>query len=601
MKKIIAISAIAAMTATTTFASEDLAAQLEALKAQIKKLEAQVQKNESAVQKVNKVVKKNKKNITANKILANNDNIKWDVDFRTAIDYISYKRADGTKTQNRDIMTNKLNLGMGYAPSDNMIFKGKLAYSKAFGANPPSTGATTAFPQRGMSFDTFDWVANETYSSDKLSVKEAYWLYMNDTFLGTDVSWTASIGRRPSTNGFLVNLREDDKPQSPIGHAINVEFDGASFKFNLDKVTGVDGMYWKLCLGRGLTNALPRFDMSGGLTSNGDYSDSASTMDDIDMKGFIFVPYNDGQYSVETTYYQGTNLPGFGMANGTVTNNGDGTFSVSGDGMVSGIQGNWNSGTGQFLGMSATSMNTTSLTMKSLGDLTGAAISFKADGIGDGISDFLDETTFFASWAQSKTSPANNVNALNLNAFNGFIGATATQIDAALVAMGMTTAEDGTGDGINTAAEQNDLATNMAAAASGMTAPVGMLGSTEAQTGHSVYIGAQVPCPLTEDGRIGVEWNKGSKYWRSMTYAEDTLAGSKLATRGTAWEIYYNKPLLPELSMQLRYTKMKYDYTGSQGFFGAEGTPMTMAEAQGFGMNPIEEATDIRAYLRYRF
>jgi hypothetical protein len=29
--------------------------------------------------------------------------------------------------------------------------------------------------------------------------------------------------------------------------------------------------------------------------------------------------------------------------------------------------------------------------------------------------------------------------------------------------------------------------------------------------------------------------------------------------------------------------------------------PMTMAEAQGFGMDPVTEAQDIRFYLRYRY
>ncbi len=586
-KKIIALSAIAAL-ATASFGADDVETRLETMEKKIKKLEKQLKKAKEGISEV--------------KILANNDNIKWDVDYRTAIDNITYKRADGTETSNKDLMSSKLKLGMGYAASDNMIFKGALQYYKLFGANPPSDGTTTGMPQRGFGFDTFDWVANETAADDKLRVKEAYWLYMNDTFLGTDVSWTASIGRRPSTDGFLVNMRDDTPAQSPIGHAINMEFDGGSFKFNLDKVTGVQGMYWKLCVGRGLTNAVSRFDMSGGLETNGDYSKSATTMEDIDMKGFIFVPYNDGQYSVETTYFVGTNVPGFSMATGTVTPNATGGFDLDGDGMITSLEGNWNTTTGAFEGMSGTSMNTSSLTMKGLGDIAGAAISFKADGIGNGINDFLDNTTFFASWAQSKTSPDNAEAAINLAAFDGFVGYTPYQIDQAMVGMmGMTSADlDGSGD-IDTLAEQGALSANMAAAANASTTTTGMLGSTNSETGSSVYMGVQMPCLLTEDGRIGIEYNKGSKYWRSFTYGEDTMAGSKLATRGTAWEIYYTKPLMKALSMQVRYTKMNYDYTGSQGFFGDEGTPMTMAEAQAYGLNPVEEATDIRAYIRYRF
>ncbi len=58
------------------------------------------------------------------------------------------------------------------------------------------------------------------------------------------------------------------------------------------------------------------------------------------------------------------------------------------------------------------------------------------------------------------------------------------------------------------------------------------------------------------------------KYWRPFTYAEDTMIGSKLAARGDAWEAYYTYQITDALSAQVRYTKIDYDYTGSNGFFG---------------------------------
>ena len=39
------------------------------------------------------------------------------------------------------------------------------------------------------------------------------------------------------------------------------EFDGFSFKFDTEAVTGFTGSWFKICAGRGLTNATPRFDM----------------------------------------------------------------------------------------------------------------------------------------------------------------------------------------------------------------------------------------------------------------------------------------------------------------------------------------------------
>ncbi|MBD3840962.1 MAG: DUF3373 family protein, partial [Campylobacterales bacterium] len=447
MKKIIALS-VAATLATTLYASDDLKMQIEMLKAQIEKLEKQVEKN-------NKSIKKNKENVNAVKILANNDNIKWDVDFRTAYDNIQYKHASGAVSKNPDLLTNRLWLGMGYAPDANNIFKGKLSYFKAYGDSANHSQANT-----NPGYANFDWVTNENANDNTIKVKEAYWLYMNDTFLGSDVAWTASVGRRPSTDGLGINLREGMKDNSPLSHTVNVEFDGASFKFNLDKVTGVPGMWWKACLGRGLTNAKPRFSMSGT-----DYAKDDTYDHDVNMYGFIFVPYDNGQYSLHTNWAKADNMIGMTINPNTGVLLTDGTY--------------------------GTPTMTNPPKLSSFGSLELFTAMFKAEGIGNGISDYLDDTRLFVSWAQSKTDPR---------------------------------------------------------------AGKAMLGSTESQTGSSTWVGLNVPCVLSKDGRIGVEWNKGSKYWRSVTYGEDTMAGSKIAARGTAWEVYYTKPLTKALTFNARYT-----------------------------------------------
>jgi hypothetical protein len=46
---------------------------------------------------------------------------------------------------------------------------------------------------------------------------------------------------------------------------------------------------------------------------------------------------------------------------------------------------------------------------------------------------------------------------------------------------------------------------------------------------------------------------------------------------------------------------MKYDYTGSNSFFGADGKPYDINSAEARQMNAVEEARDIRAYMRYKF
>jgi archaellum component FlaC len=515
-RSIIALSTIAALS-TNSFASnitnDEMMKQIEMLKAQITALENKLnettqqnketktllnslksnEKIEKRLKKVEKKLARTNKKLNIVKAHDAADNIKWNVDLRTTVDNIKYTHASGKESKNSSFMTNRLWLDMGYAPSDNIMFKGRLSYNKAFGDSANHAQANT-----NPMYANFDWVTNENALDNTLKVKEAYWLYMNDTFLGTDISWTASLGRRPSTDGIGINYREDQARKSAYSHIVNVEFDAASFRWNLDKVTPLTGSWIKLCMGKGLTNATPRFSFSGT-----DYAKDLTQTSDIDMGGLIFIPYDDGQYSIHTKYTYATNMIGFDAADLA-------TFMAGG----------------------------AAPSFKDQGSLELMTGMLKIDGIGNEINDFLDDTIFFASFAQSKTKPANGK---------------------------------------------------------------AMLGSTKSETGHSTWLGVQFPCLISDDGRIGIEWNKGSKYWRPVTYAEDTVIGSKIATRGTAWEVYYHKPLTKALSMSLRYTNIKYDYTGSNSFFGADGAPMTMAQAQAMGQDPVEKASDIRAYIRYRF
>ncbi len=518
-KKIIALSVIAAF-ATASFGADDIESRVSEMETKIKKLE--------------KKLKKSNKKLNAVKAHDAGDNIKWDIDFRTAVDKINYDHASGAESKNDALMTNRLLLGMKYKADELVTFYGALGYNKAYGDSANHSQANT---QPG--FANFDWVTNENATDNTVKVKEAYWLYMNDTFLGSDMAWTASVGRRPSTGGLGINYREGDNRKSALAHTVNVEFDGASLKWNLDKVTPMVGSWFKLCMGRGLTNANPRFNMQ---SAGGDYAENESLDTNTDMIGFIFVPYDDGQYSVHTNYAVAKNILGFNTATTM------GMMGISDD-MMRGML-------AQGMGTTPDNISDEMVTefgykgttadgqLHDVGDLTLLTALFKADGIGSEVNDFLDNTTFFASYATSKTDP---------NSAQG-----------------------------------------------------GMLGSTDSQTGNSVWIGAQMPCPLTDDGRFGIEWNKGSKYWRSVTYAEDTMTGSKIATRGTALEVYWLKPLTKALSMSVRYTQIKYDYTGSNTFFGEDGTPMDWTEiaqyqSMGVMIDPVKESSDLRIAMRYKF
>jgi len=414
----------------------------------------------------------------------NGNHLKFNVDYRYTIENMQYKMADGSEANNDAFMTNRLWLNMNWAATKHISFTGQLAYNKAFGARSGAEGA----------YETFDWIANENAYNDTLRVRSAYFFYKNDTFLGTDIPWTFSLGRRPSTNGHLVNLRDDDPSASPMGHNINVEFDGLSSKFALENVIGVEGMYLKFCAGRGMSNAKARI-------SSTPYASNKDTAPDIDLLGLIFVPYSDGQYAINTQYYFANNL------------------------------------------MDAVNPANPSEGFKTVGGLHAFTANIVANGIGDELSDFLDDTTFFVSGAMSITEPSKNGG--------------------------------------------------------------GMLGRVDAKTGYSYWTGLQFPSLISEEGRWGIEYNHGSKFWRSLTYGEDTNIGSKLAARGDAYEAYFTEYLVDDvLSMQVRYTYIDYDFSGSNGFFGdTTGTPLSMeqAVAAGLGSKVADTAQDIRFYLRYRY
>ena len=532
MKKIISASLVAAMAVTgaSAMTNAQLAAKLNSLESELADVK-------------HKLKKQNKK---INKVKAHDagDNIKWGVDLRTAMDNINYDMADGSSAGKSDLMSLRLWLNMAYAPDSHNVFKGQLSMNKAFGADFASP-VNRNFSLGGQ----FDWTGNEALTDNSLKVRQAYWLYLGDAAFGADIPWTFSLGRRPSTGGFLANIREDDAAQSPLGHLINVEFDGLSSKLDLSNVTGVPGMSIKLCMGKGSTSAAPLFATATP------YADGYGPVDDVDLAGFIFEPYNDGQFIVKTTIYRGFDVPG---QNVVPVIGGTNPLNPS-------------------LSLSPSEFVTT-------GDMDGAGISVMVDGLTE--EGYLADAKVFGSFAWSKSNPA-----------------TGQQ----------------------------------------------MLGSSDSETGTSYWVGAVLP--VDEKGYVGVEFNHGSEFWRPFTYSEDTMIGSKLATRGDAFEAYFNYQITDALSAQIRYTDITYDYTGSNGFFGnysgasnkisdikdgaaafaqlggtvdangannlgvvtgnliasgmapeqAQQTAGALAGAALFAPNVVEAAQDFRFYLRYRF
>lgn len=535
MKKFIAPLLVGAAL-SSAFAADDLAKEVAALKAQMAELQgAQAKMNIDAL----------RAQVTEIKAHDAGDNIKWNIDFRTAYDVVDYKIGAGavpsydmsgglagmfvpkaaSKSDN-SLWTNKLILGMSAQPADNLVFKGSLGVYKAYGQ--------TNIQQSTM-FQNFDWYGTQKPGDSTIKLREAYFLYFGD--MG-DIHYSASFGRRPSVDGFMTNLRADNEnPASPVGHNINMEFDGASFKFDLDKVTGISGMYIKLCLGRGFSETTGSYSSFDGSFNPAYVKDGQNP--NMDLAGLLMQFYDDGQYKIMANVFTGTNMMGIG--NDIVVDMTDMSYTMASNGF------------------------------HDVGDLSGFSLSLQINGIGNGISDFLDDSIFFASYAVSKSNPNNAV----VNRFLALDPADQAALNAALGGM------------------MGGLSAEQVANFMGQ----GMLGSTSKETGSSIYTGFQFP-GFMEGQRVGLEYNHGSKYWRSFTYGEDTLAGSKLATRGDAYEIYYILPIVKKnLTAQLSYIYMDYDYAGSDMFFGQTGNPSGM-----MGLMPyVDKAYNIHASLRYRY
>lgn len=157
------------------------------------------------------------------------------------------------------------------------------------------------------------------------------------------------------------------------------------------------------------------------------------------------------------------------------------------------------------------------------------AISFQMTGVGDMINDFLDDTMLFASVARTQYNPN---------------------------------------------AEHT------------------LLGSTDDEVGYSVWAGFTIPDMITDKGKIGFEYNHGTKYWTPMTWAEDSVMGSKVAVRGDAFEAYWNFNVmgLKNLTGQLRYTYEQHDYTPNIRCSGWVKPEEVDIKAQNF-----------RAFVRYQY
>ncbi len=464
MKKLTLSCIAASLVAGNLLADEAaLQAQITTLMQKIDQLE----KNQGALQESQTAIKEDQtvQAETLSKVNAQsaNDNIKWDIDFRSAVHSIDYKNSNGTSASNT-LFTNRLWLGMGSKVNDDLFFNGQIAMYNYWGAETSDLALND------------NWRASSRPHDVALRLRQAYFVHK----FGNDwsVPMVASVGRRAAVDGFLANHREGTmKPGSPLAHITNMEVDGAMMQFNFDQVF-LPGSYLKVVYGRS-HDPMSSAQMSMMATP---YLTNTATGDNT--VEFIVLPmsiYNDGQNNLMAQYAHITNVKGEPAANGD---------------------------------------------LRAAGTAHLGAISYQLDGLNEDV-DFLNDSTLFASVAMSATNP------------NGTIE---------------------------------------------------MLGSLENKTGYSFWAGFLFPDTLTKGGRFGLEYNYGSKYWTPMTWAEDSMTASKIATRGNVYEGYWNIPIVGKnLTAQLRYTYLDHHYSANTSY-------MIDPDTQN-----LDHSQELRAFIRYQY
>jgi hypothetical protein len=433
--KIISIATASLLLGASLVANDDLQKQIDTLTQELEK----VKKKQDYSMKSISDIKKN----TAG------DNVKLGLEFRNAVDVLEYKdNTTGQKSDNDGLYTSRLYLNMSASPMKGLMFKGKLAIYSVWGAHLYETG----------SGPIKDWSASSKPSDTVMRLKEGYFVY-SDKIGNQPIKY--SIGRRPASNGFLANMRENEENAgSPLAHITNMEVNGAMVRLDFSRF--IEGAYTKLVYGRAHTG-----DMSNAYGTNGQpWGPYATTQSEDRSVDFFVMPgdaYNDGKHQV---MYQWAHIFNTKGKNETVWNN-DNTKGTAVD-----------AGTADLF-----------------------ALSYKVSGLSED-SEFLENTSLFASAAYSY-----------YDAKDGYI---------------LNGSENG--------------------------------GTSK---GHSFWVGANIPDMITDKGKLGLEYNYGSKYWTPMTWAEDTAMGSKIAVRGSAYEAYWNFDLfgVKYLPAQVRYTYAQHDYT----------------------------------------
>jgi len=195
----------------------------------------------------------------------------------------------GYDVTNDILYTTRLRLNMHADVAEDITFDGRLAMYKTWG----DSAGVQLFNGQSNSFN-IDGNTAGIPNSDILRVERAYFTW-NDI---ADSPIYLSIGRRPSTEGPPLHLRQGEQRQgTPMASLIDMQFDGITVGWHINETSTA-----RLCYGLGYENGYG----NGVLTPT-------STLKDAWFFGLNWDIYNSDEMFIQTTIARGFELTdGFG-------------------------------------------------------------------------------------------------------------------------------------------------------------------------------------------------------------------------------------------------------------------------------------------------
>ena len=119
---------------------------------------------------------------------------------------------------------------------------------------------------------------------------------------------------------------------------------------------------------------------------------------------------------------------------------------------------------------------------------------------------------------------------------------------------------------------------------------------SEDHTGYCIWLGASIPIRAIR-GKLGLEYNYGSKYWFSFTQAADDI-NNKIATRGYVIEPYYLLNVHTNVVARFGYQYYRYNYSLSGWQLG---TPTPVGDGGVYFYPTPKEIHNAYVQIEFRF